>query len=98
VALRLRPDRLVVGEVRGAEAIHLLHALNTGHHGSLATVHANSATDALARLAALVTQAAPAWGAEAADALVRRAIHLVVHLERSADGVRRICDVHDVDQ
>jgi pilus assembly protein CpaF len=96
VALRLRPDRLVVGEVRGAEALHLLHALNTGHHGSLATVHANSAHDALARLAALVTQAAPAWGVDAAEELVHRAIDVVVYLQRSVDGARHIHDIHEV--
>ena len=93
VALRLRPDRLVVGEVRGAEAIDLLHALNTGHHGSLATVHANSPHDAIARLAALVSQAAPAWSLDSAKALVCRVIDLVVHVERTADGARRVVDI-----
>ena len=93
VALRLRPDRLVVGEVRGAEAIDLLHALNTGHHGSLATVHANSPHDAIARLAALVSQAAPAWSLDSAKALVCQVIDLVVHVERTAEGARRVVDI-----
>ena len=93
VALRLRPDRLVVGEVRGTEAIQLMHALNTGHHGSLATVHANSAHDAVTRLAALVVQAAPAWSLDAAVAHVRRAIDVVVHVARAADGARNVVDI-----
>lgn len=92
-ALRLRPDRLVVGEVRGPEAVHLLHALNTGHTGSLATLHANSPAHAVQRLAALVAEAAPAWSATSVEQLVRNAVDTVVHLERLPDGRRRVVDL-----
>lgn len=95
-ALRLRPDRLVVGEIRGTEAVHLLHALNTGHDGSMSTLHANSAGDALARLASLVLQAAPNWPLAAVRDHVARAIDVVVHVERGADGTRRIVEVAEV--
>ncbi len=96
-ALRLRPDRLVVGEVRGPEAVVLLHALNTGHHGSLSTVHANDAGDALARLAALVLQESPGWPMAAINSHLRRAIDVVVHLERTEAGGRRVAHVAEVD-
>jgi pilus assembly protein CpaF len=78
-ALRLRPDRLVVGEVRGAEAVHLLHALNTGHDGSLATVHANGPTEALERLSARVVQAVGNWPVAAVRRHVEGAIDAVIH-------------------
>jgi pilus assembly protein CpaF len=96
-ALRLRPDRLVVGEVRGAEAVVLLHALNTGHHGSLSTVHANDPADALARLAALVLQESPGWPMAAINSHLRRAIDVVVHLERTSEGRRRVARVAEVE-
>ena len=95
-ALRLRPDRLIVGEVRGIEATSLLQALNTGHDGSLSTVHANSANDGLARLASLVLQAAPSWPLAAIDDHVRRAVDVVVHVVRMAGGRRRIVAVSEV--
>jgi len=95
-ALRLRPDRLVVGEVRGAEAAQLLQAMNTGHDGSLATIHANSAADALARLATLVLQDAPTWPLGAIREHVRRAVDVVVHVARLPDGHRRVVDVAEV--
>ena len=79
----MRPDRLVVGEVRGAEAVHLLQALNTGHDGSLCTVHANSALDALARLATLVLQEAGGWPLSAVHHHVARAVDVVVHVGRA---------------
>ena len=95
-ALRLRPDRLIVGEVRGIEATSLLQALNTGHDGSLSTVHANSADDSLARLASLVLQAAPSWPLAAIDDHVRRAVDVVVHVARIAGGRRSIVAVSEV--
>lgn len=95
-ALRLRPDRLVVGEIRGAEAVQLLHALNTGHDGSMSTVHANGTVDALARLASLVVQASPNWPLAAVYEHVARAIDVVVHVERRADGARRVVEVAEV--
>ena len=95
-ALRLRPDRLVVGEVRGAEAVHLLHALNTGHDGSLATVHANGPTEALERLSALVVQAVGNWPAAAVRRHVEGAIDAVIHLDRSSTGERTVREVVEV--
>lgn len=97
-ALRLRPDRLVVGEVRGAEALDLLQALNTGHDGSLATLHANGAEDALARLASLVVQAAPGWPIDDVHTQVGRSIDVVVHVARATSGARRIVEVVEVDR
>jgi len=95
-ALRMRPDRIVIGEVRGAEALDLLTALNTGHRGALSTVHANSPTDALARLATLALMAGLGLPHEAIADQVRRGIDLVVHLERFADGARRVTEIADV--
>ena len=95
-ALRMRPDRLVVGEIRGSEAVHLLQALNTGHHGSLATVHANSALDALERLASLVLQEVGNWPLPAVHQHVGRAIDTVVHVVRGTDGARRVAEVAEV--
>lgn len=95
-ALRMRPDRLLVGEVRGSEAMQLLQALNTGHDGSLCTVHANSAADALDRLAALVLQAGDGWPLAAVHRLVARAVDVVVHVERRPEGVRAVAEVVEV--
>lgn len=95
-ALRLRPDRLVIGEVRGDEAVPMVQALNTGHDGSLATCHANSAPDALARLESLVVQAAPGWPMSAVREHVHRSIDVVVHVARARDGGRRIEGVAEV--
>jgi pilus assembly protein CpaF len=95
-ALRMRPDRIVIGEVRGAEALDLLTALNTGHRGALSTVHANSPVDALARLETLALMAGLGLPHEAIAAQVRRGIDLVVQLERLADGSRRVTEIADV--
>jgi pilus assembly protein CpaF len=95
-ALRMRPDRIVIGEVRGAEALDLLTALNTGHRGALSTVHANSPADALARLETLALMAGLGLPHEAIAAQVRRGIDLVVHLERFDDGSRRVTEIADV--
>ncbi len=95
-ALRMRPDRIVIGEVRGAEALDLLTALNTGHRGALSTVHANSPADALARLETLALMAGLGLPHEAIAAQVRRGIDLVVHLERLTDGSRRVTEIADV--
>jgi pilus assembly protein CpaF len=92
-ALRMRPDRIVIGEVRGAEALDLLTALNTGHRGALSTVHANSPADALARLETLALMAGLGLPHEAIAAQVRRGIDLVVQLERLADGSRRVTEI-----
>jgi pilus assembly protein CpaF len=95
-ALRMRPDRLVVGEIRGSEAIHLLQALNTGHDGSLCTIHANAPQDALGRLASLVLQEAGGWSLDAVHHHVARAVDVVVHLVRRADGARRVGAIAEV--
>ncbi|MEI8241414.1 MAG: ATPase, T2SS/T4P/T4SS family, partial [Actinomycetota bacterium] len=95
-ALRMRPDRLVVGEIRGAEAVQLLQALNTGHDGSLATMHANGPLDALMRLSSLVLQSATSWPLDAVHHTVTRAIDLVVHVARTANGSRVVDEVAEV--
>ncbi len=95
-ALRMRPDRIVIGEVRGAEALDLLTALNTGHRGALSTVHANSPADALARLETLALMAGLGLPHEAIADQVRRGIDVVVHLERLAGGARRVTEIADV--
>ncbi len=95
-ALRLRPDRLVVGEVRGAEVLALVQALNTGHDGSWSTCHANSALDALHRLETLVIQSASSWPLAAVRQHLRRSIDVVVHLARRDDGSRVVVEVGEV--
>jgi pilus assembly protein CpaF len=90
-ALRMRPDRLVVGEFRGPEMVELLVALNTGHEGGAATLHANSAADVPARFRALGALAG--LDGAAVTALVVSALDLVVHLRRSRDGLRRLAEI-----
>lgn len=90
-ALRMRPDRLVVGEVRGAEVVDLLAALNTGHEGGCGTLHANSALDVPARVEALAL--AGGLGRDAAHSQLASAVDVVVHLARDRDGVRRLRQV-----
>ena len=96
-ALRLRPDRLVLGEVRGAEAVQLVQAMNTGHDGSMSTVHANSAIDAVARVCSLVLQEVPGWPLDAIHDQVRRSIDVVIHLGRSTAHHRRVVEVCETD-
>lgn len=93
-ALRLRPDRLVVGEVRGDEAITLVNALNTGHLGSIATIHANNAPDALHRLALLVHRVLPGVDAHTIVTMVRSAVDVVIHLGRDHSGRRSVERIH----
>jgi pilus assembly protein CpaF len=95
-ALRMRPDRIVVGEVRGAEALDMLMALNTGHEGSLTTVHANSPEDALRRVETLALMAGLGLPHAAVREQVASAIDLVVHQARGADGRRRVECVAEV--
>jgi pilus assembly protein CpaF len=87
-ALRMRPDRIVVGEVRGPEALDMLQALNTGHDGSMCTVHANNAADALARLETLALFAGVGLPANALRAHIASAIDAVVFVARARDGER----------
>ncbi len=95
-ALRMRPDRIVVGEVRGGEALDLLQALNTGHDGSLSTVHANSPEDALRRLETLALMADVALPHAAVREQVASAVDLVVHQARQADGSRAVTSIAEV--
>jgi pilus assembly protein CpaF len=95
-ALRLRPDRLVVGEVRGNEVTGLVQAMNTGHDGSLATCHANGPIDALLRLETLVMQAAPSWPLAAIRAQLSRSIDVIVHVARTTSAARQIVEVVEV--
>ena len=92
-SLRMRPDRLVVGEVRGGEALDMLQAMNTGHDGSLSTIHANSPRDALARLETLVLMAGMDLPSRAIREQIVAAVDLVVQLERGEDGRRRVTHV-----
>jgi pilus assembly protein CpaF len=95
-ALRMRPDRIVIGEVRGAEALDLLTALNTGHDGALSTVHANSPNDALRRLETLALMAGAGLPHEAVREQVLRGIDVVVQVERRADGRRLVTEVDEL--
>jgi len=95
-ALRLRPDRLVIGEVRGAEAYDMVQALNTGHDGSMATVHANSPQDALRRIASLAELGAPGQSLESLAAQVCSSIDVVVQVARTASGRRYVHEVAEV--
>ncbi len=96
-ALRLRPDRIIVGEIRGDEVVALVQALNTGHDGSLSTLHANGALDALLRLEALVLSAAPTWPLAAIRQHLARSLDVVLHVERIAGTTaRRITSIDEV--
>ncbi len=94
--LRMRPDRIIIGEVRGPEAFDMMQAMNTGHEGSLTTVHANSARDALARIENMVLMAGFDLPTRAIREQMASAFHLIVHLSRFADGSRRIVGVSEV--
>src|SRR5512133_1990998 len=95
-SLRMRPDRIVVGEVRGAEALDMLQAMNTGHDGSLSTVHANSPRDALARVETMVLMAGYDLPMRAIRQQIASALDLVIHVERLLDGTRRVVGVTEV--
>jgi len=95
-SLRMRPDRIIVGEVRGGEALDMLQAMNTGHDGSLSTIHANSPRDALARLETMVLMAGVELPSRAIREQVASAIHLLVQVRRYEDGVRRIENVAEI--
>jgi pilus assembly protein CpaF len=95
-SLRMRPDRIVVGEVRGAEALDMLQAMNTGHDGSLCTVHANAPRDALSRIETMVLMAGYELPVRAIRNQVASALDLIVHLERMEDGGRRVTSITEV--
>src|SRR5207302_3847581 len=95
-ALRMRPDRIVVGEVRGPEALDMLQAMNTGHEGSLTTVHANSGRDALARLETMVLMAGLDLPSRAIREQIVSALHLIINVRRYEDGVRRVAGISEL--
>ncbi|MCL6430538.1 MAG: CpaF family protein [Anaerolineae bacterium] len=95
-ALRMRPDRIIVGEVRGGEALDMLQAMNTGHDGSLTTAHANSARDALRRIETMVLMAGMDLPLRAIREQVASAIDLVVHMQRLRDGSRKVVQVAEI--
>ncbi len=95
-SLRMRPDRIIVGEVRGGEALDMLQAMNTGHDGSLTTIHSNSPRDALSRLETMVLMAGTELPSRAIREQIVSAIQVVVHVRRYEDGIRRIESVAEI--
>jgi pilus assembly protein CpaF len=95
-SLRMRPDRIVVGEVRGAEALDMLQAMNTGHDGSLTTVHANSSRDALSRIETMVAMSGVQFPMAALRAQIAAAIDVIIHVERQEDGRRRVISIQEI--
>jgi pilus assembly protein CpaF len=95
-ALRMRPDRIIIGEVRGGEAFDLLNAMNTGHEGSLSTIHANSPRDGLSRMENMVLMANLDLPQQAIREQIASALHLIIQIARFRDGTRRITHVTEV--
>ncbi len=95
-ALRMRPDRIIVGEVRGEEALDMLQAMNTGHDGGLTTIHANTSRDALHRLDTMVAMASLNIPERAIRQQIASAIHLIAHVTRLSDGTRRITGITEL--
>src|SRR5262250_2681872 len=95
-ALRMRPDRIILGEVRGGEAFDMLQAMNTGHDGSMCTVHANTPRDALSRVENMVLMSSVGLPLRAIRTQIVSAIDIVVQIERMRDGIRRVQAVIEV--
>jgi pilus assembly protein CpaF len=95
-SLRMRPDRIIVGEVRGGEALDMLQAMNTGHEGSMSTLHANTPRDALNRLETMVMMAGTELPVRAVREYIGSALTLIVHLARLKDGSRKVVQVTEV--
>ena len=95
-ALRMRPDRIVVGEVRGAETLDMLQAMNTGHEGSLTTIHANTPRDALSRLETMVLMSGIPFPHKAIREQIANALDVIIHLSRLVDGSRRVSRITEV--
>ncbi len=95
-ALRMRPDRIVVGEVRGEEAIDMLQAMNTGHEGSMTTIHANTPRDALRRLETMISMADLNLPEDASRHQIASAIHLVIQISRLPDGTRKVTSISEI--
>lgn len=95
-ALRMRPDRIILGEIRGAEALDMLQAMNTGHDGSLGTIHANNPREALTRLENMVAMSGVKLPAEAVRGQIAGAVNMIVQISRMRDGVRRITQITEI--
>ncbi|MBI5162563.1 MAG: CpaF family protein [Magnetospirillum sp.] len=95
-ALRMRPDRIILGEVRGGEAFDMLQAMNTGHDGSLCTIHANTCRDAVGRLEQMIGMAGLEMSVRSIRQQIASAVEVVVQLERMSDGRRRLVSIHEV--
>ena len=95
-SLRMRPDRIIVGEVRGKEAFDMLQAMNTGHNGSLTTMHANSPADGLNRLETMILMAGMEIPVKAIREYIYNAIDIVVHIQRLSDGKRKIVNISEI--
>jgi pilus assembly protein CpaF len=95
-ALRMRPDRIILGEIRSAEALDMLQAMNTGHDGSLCTIHANRPREALTRLENMVSMAGFSLPARAVRMQIAAAVHMVCQISRMRDGVRRITAITEI--
>jgi pilus assembly protein CpaF len=95
-SLRMRPDRIIVGEVRGIEVLDMLQAMNTGHDGSLTTIHANSARDALMRIETLVALTGVGIDAVALRRYISAALNVVIHIARMVDGTRKVVSLHEI--
>ena len=94
--LRMRPDRIILGEVRGEEAFDMLQAMNTGHEGSMATIHANTPRDALTRLESMVAMSEPQSAERTVRQQIASAINIVVQVSRLSDGTRKVISISEV--
>ena len=95
-SLRMRPDRIILGEIRGAEAMDMLQAMNTGHDGSLSTIHANRPRDAMSRLEVMVGMGNSNMGVRAIRQQIAAAVHLIIQISRMRDGIRRVVSVTEI--
>jgi pilus assembly protein CpaF len=95
-ALRMRPDRIILGEVRGAEALDMLQAMNTGHDGSMSTIHANNPREALTRLENMVAMVGVNLPSHAVRTQIASAVNMIIQVSRMRDGMRRITHVAEI--
>jgi len=95
-ALRMRPDRIVLGEVRGEETLDMLQAMNTGHDGSITTIHSNTPRDALARMETMAMMSEVRLAEKAVRAQIAAAVHIIVQVARQSDGTRRITHITEL--